>query len=73
MDKFGFEYLSVIKKCMDKVYEESPNLIAQRNREIGYELSISFRLGYYLSDALKGKTAISLIMNILMIAIQKMI
>lgn len=56
MDKFGFEYLSVIKKCMDKVYEESPNLIAQRNREIGYELSISFRLGYYLSDALKGKT-----------------
>ena len=55
MDKFGFEYLLVIKKCMDKVYEESPNLIAQRNREIGYELSISFRLGYYLSDALKGK------------------
>ena len=34
MDKFGFEYLLVIKKCMDKVYEESPNLIAQRNREI---------------------------------------
>ena len=55
MDKFGFEYLLVIKKCMDKVYKESPNLIAQRNREIGYELSISFRLGYYLSDALKGK------------------
>lgn len=55
MDKSGFEYLSVIKECMDKVYEESPNLIAQGDREIGHELSISFRLGHYLSDALKGK------------------
>lgn len=55
MDGFGFKYLSVIKECMDQVYREIPNLINQRGREIGHEQSISFRLGYYLSNALKDK------------------
>lgn len=56
MDKSDFEYLSVIKECMDQVYREIPNLINQRGRKIGHEQSISFRLGYYLSNALKDKT-----------------
>lgn len=55
MDKFGFEYLLIIKECMDQVYKESLNLINQGGRKIGYEQSISSRLGYYLSNALKGK------------------
>ena len=56
MDGFGFKYLSVIKECMDQVYREIPNLINQRDRKIGHEQSISSRLGYYLSNALKDKT-----------------
>lgn len=55
MDEFGFEYLSIIKECMDKVYGEKPNLINQNGRRSSHEQSISFRLGYYLSDALKDK------------------
>lgn len=55
MDKFGFEYLLIIKECMDQVYKESLNLINQGGRKIGHEQSISSRLGYYLSNALKGK------------------
>lgn len=55
MDGFGFKYLSVIKECMDQVYREIPNLVAPKDRRIAHEQSISFRLGYYLSNALKDK------------------